>query len=99
MSICVPNTSPTASSTAPTVTNKTGGAIAFGSATTVTFTNGVSTAGGSMVLYKKENASIGVTDSTISEGSTLAVNVAAAATNHVTITSSSAGLISYSARS
>ena len=39
-------------------TNKTGSAIAFGSGTTITFANGVSTAGGSLVLYKAESANV-----------------------------------------
>src|SRR5204862_1468847 len=44
--------------TRPTVTDKTGAAVNFGAATTVAFTNGVSTAGGAMRLYKTENATI-----------------------------------------
>ena len=42
----------------PSVTDKTGAAVDFGTATTITFTNGVSSAGGSMVLYKAETANI-----------------------------------------
>ena len=61
--------------TQPTVTDKTGAAVNFGSAATVTFTAGVSSAGGSMVLYKAEGANIGVTDGSISQGSALAVTV------------------------
>src|SRR4051794_14914017 len=44
------NASPNANN--PTVTNASGTAIAFGSTTAVTFTNGISSAGGSMKLYK-----------------------------------------------
>jgi hypothetical protein len=49
--------------TAPTVTNKNGTAVAFGSNTTITFTNGVASAGGSMKLYKAEDATIAVSES------------------------------------
>ena len=42
----------------PSVTDKTGPPVNFGTATTITFTNGVSSAGGSMILYKNETASI-----------------------------------------
>ncbi len=43
--------------TAPTVTNNAAAAINFGSATAITFANGVSTVGGSMKLFKAESAS------------------------------------------
>ena len=52
--------------TAPTVTNNAAAAINFGSATAITFTNGVSSSGGSMKLYKAESPAIAVTDGTIS---------------------------------
>src|SRR5205823_3846430 len=42
----------------PSVTDKSGSAVAFGSSTTLTFTNGVATAGGSLVLVKAEGATI-----------------------------------------
>src|SRR5207248_1332179 len=42
----------------PSVTAKSGSAVAFGSSTTLTFTNGVATAGGSLVLVKAEGATI-----------------------------------------
>ena len=51
--------------TAPTVTNNAAAAVTFGSATQITFTNGVSTAGGSMKLYAAESATIAATDGTI----------------------------------
>src|SRR5207253_3929503 len=56
--------------TAPTVKDKTGSPIAFGTPTTITFTNGVATVSagnnGVMTLYKAETATIAVTDGTIS---------------------------------
>ncbi len=54
--------------TAPTVTNSTPRAINFGTATTNTFTSGVSNVAGgvgSMKLYKVETANVAVTDGTI----------------------------------
>ncbi len=55
--------------TDPTVTNATGTAVAFGSATSITFTNGVATVSagnnGAMVLYNAESATIAATDGTI----------------------------------
>src|SRR6266436_1452682 len=44
-----------------------------------------------MVLYKSESASIGVTDSSISEGSPLAVSVSAAAASKLIVTSVNSG--------
>src|SRR5205823_5933587 len=55
--------------TAPTVTNNAAAATNFGSATTNTFTSGVSNiAGGvgTMKLYKTESAVVAVTDGTLS---------------------------------
>ncbi len=69
--------------TNPTVTNKTGTAVNFGTAETITFSNGVVTVSGSangvMTLYKAETATIAVTDGTISAASTdrLTVTVSA----------------------
>lgn len=52
----------------PTVTSKTGTAVAFGTAETITFTSGVATVSGSnngvMKLYKAETASVTVSDGT-----------------------------------
>jgi len=48
--------------TVPTVTDKTGTAIPQGTPTTITFTSGVSTAGGTLVAYKAETATVHVTD-------------------------------------
>ena len=56
----------------PTVTGKNGTAVAFGTATTITFTNGVATVSGAsngvMRLYKAETANIVVSDGTIGNG-------------------------------
>ncbi|MDD4938793.1 MAG: filamentous hemagglutinin N-terminal domain-containing protein [Candidatus Omnitrophica bacterium] len=59
----------------PTATDKNGAAIDFGTATTVTFTNGVATAGGSMVLYKAETAAITVSYGASSTAAALSVTV------------------------
>ena len=79
----------TAPVTQPTATTNTGTAIAFGTATTITFTAGVSTAGGSTILYAAQNASLvasagdggpgGVTPITTSGGDILGVTVSPAA--------------------
>ena len=66
---------------APTIKDKTGAAIAFGSSTTITFTNGVASvssgSNGVLALYKAESAIISVSDGTItSTGSDrLSINV------------------------
>ncbi|MGD0167484.1 MAG: hypothetical protein ABSC51_09400 [Gaiellaceae bacterium] len=73
----------------PTVTNSSGTAVNFGSATAVTFTNGVATVSGSsngvMTLYKAETASIVVSDGTYSNGTGLSVTVGAVAINSFTV--------------
>ena len=55
----------------PTVTNSSGTAVAFGTATAITFTSGVATVSGSsngvMVLYKSGAATITVTDGSITQ--------------------------------
>jgi len=60
--------------TSPTVTNTTGGAVAFGSPTAITFTNGVATVSGGnngvMTLDDAETAVVGVTDGTLSSSGT-----------------------------
>ncbi|MBI2830659.1 MAG: hypothetical protein HYX79_00180 [Chloroflexi bacterium] len=74
----------------PTVTDKTGATVNVGTATTITFTAGVSTAGGSLVAYKAETPTVDVDDATInSTGNAawdldLTVNPAAAANLRVT---------------
>ena len=58
--------------TAPTVTNNAGAAVAFGTATPITFSAGVATVSGGnngvMALYHAEGATIGASDGTISSG-------------------------------
>jgi hypothetical protein len=69
--------------TVPTVTDSSGTAIRFGSATAINFNNGVATvsggANGAMTLYKAETATISVTDGVYSSGGTdrLTVTVSA----------------------
>jgi hypothetical protein len=72
----------------PTVTDKTGAAVTFGSAATLTFTNGVSTAGASMVLYKAESPNVVATDGAITTtgGNRLAVTVSPASTSTFAVT-------------
>ncbi len=76
--------------TPPTVTNNLAAAIGFGSTTAVTFTNGVSTTGGSMKLYKVEAAVVAVTDGTISAAGAdrLSVTVNPAAATRLVVTGS-----------
>lgn len=73
----------------PTVTSKTGTAVAFGTAETITFTNGVATTSGSsngvMTLYKAETANVTVSDGT--HTGSLSVTVGAAAAASITATS------------
>jgi hypothetical protein len=61
--------SPSPSLTKPTVVNSSGTAVAFGTATAITFTNGVatvsSTKNGVMKIYKSGPATISVSDGTI----------------------------------
>ena len=65
--------------TVPTVTDASGTPRAFGTPTTIAFTNGVATAvdgkNGLLTLYRAEAATIDATDGTISAASTLAVQV------------------------
>ncbi|WP_276364558.1 gliding motility-associated C-terminal domain-containing protein [Daejeonella sp. H1SJ63] len=83
--------------TSPTVSNKIGTAINFGSATTITFTNGVATVSGSnngvMKLYKAETAAVSVSDGSISSSGSynLSVTVSAAAANKLEISTQPAG--------
>ncbi len=66
--------------TQPTVTNATGVAVPFGTATPITFTKGIATvsgeANGRMRLYKVENAIISVTDGTVGSTGTDRLTVA-----------------------
>jgi uncharacterized membrane protein len=67
----------------PTVTDSSGAATNFGSATAISFSNGVASVTGSkngvMTLYKAESTAITVTDGTISNGAGLSVTVGPAA--------------------
>jgi len=73
----------TIGSNQPTVTAKTGTAVAFGTAETITFTNGIATVAGSsngaMTLYKAETTSVTVGDGTHTGSLSVAVSAAAAA--------------------
>jgi alpha-tubulin suppressor-like RCC1 family protein len=70
----------------PTVTNSGGIATNFGTATAITFTNGVATAGGVMTLYKAESVSLVVSDgSGHSNGAGLSLTVGPAGLNSFTI--------------
>ncbi len=66
----------------PTVTNSSGTATAFGTATAITFSAGVATVStgknGAMTLYKAESPSISVTDGTVTTATPLAVTVSPA---------------------
>ncbi len=66
----------------PTVTNSSGTATAFGTATAISFSTGVATVStgknGAMTLYKAESPSISVTDGTVTTATPLAVTVAPA---------------------
>ncbi|MDE2232470.1 MAG: hypothetical protein KGJ95_10500, partial [Candidatus Omnitrophica bacterium] len=74
----------------PTVTDKTGSAVNFGTSETLTFTNGVSTAGGLMTLYKVETASVSATDGTFTSNTvSVTVNPATAASLTLSATSGS----------
>ena len=50
--------------TYPTITDKDGNAVNLGTATTITFTNGVSSAGGILLAYKAETATLTGSDAT-----------------------------------
>jgi hypothetical protein len=73
----------------PTVNSKTGAAVAFGTAETITFANGVASASGSsngvMTLYTAETASVNVSDGT--HTGALSVTVSTAAAGNITATS------------
>ena len=73
----------TIGSNQPTVTSKTGTAVAFGTAETITFSSGVATVSGSsngvMTLYKAETASVTVSDGTHTGNVSVTVSAAAVA--------------------
>ncbi len=78
---------------APTVTSSAGVVTSFGTATAITFTNGVATVAagnnGVMKLYRAEAALVTVTDGTLSNGAGLTVTVAAAAAASFSLTAAS----------
>jgi hypothetical protein len=69
----------------PKVTNSSGSGIAFGSSTSLSFTNGVSSVSsgnnGVMTLYKAETASIVVSDGTHTNGTGVSVTVSPVSAN------------------
>jgi hypothetical protein len=73
----------------PTVTNSSGVAVSFGTATQINFTDGVASVSGSsngaMTLYKAESASITVTDGAISNGAGLTVSVSPASASRFSV--------------
>jgi hypothetical protein len=74
----------------PTVSNSTGTATAFGTATSISFTSGSASVSGAnngvMKLYSAETAKITVTDGTINNGAGLSVTVAPAAIASIVVT-------------
>jgi hypothetical protein len=74
----------------PTVSNSSGSAIAFGTATAVTFNAGIASVSsannGVMKLYKAESASVAVSDGTIASATPLAVTVAPIAATKFALT-------------
>jgi alpha-tubulin suppressor-like RCC1 family protein len=70
----------------PTVTNASGTATNFGTATAITFANGVSTLGGVMKLYRAQSVNIVVSDGSHTNGTGLAVTVSSAPPSSFTVT-------------
>jgi hypothetical protein len=66
--------------THPTVTDKTGAAVNLGTATTITFAGGVSSAGGSLKAYKAQTATLTGSDATSGLGTSGAGGTGAALT-------------------
>ena len=54
--------------TYPTITDRSGNPVNLGTATTITFTNGVSSAGGSLLAYKGQTATLKGSDATSGKG-------------------------------
>lgn len=81
------------SGTNPTVSNSSGTAVAFGSATAINFTAGVavvsSSKNGVMRLYRSGAATIDVSEGSISSSPDLAVNVSAGALSKITLAAAS----------
>ena len=76
----------------PTVTNSSGSAIAFGSATSVAFDAGVASAaegdGGVVTLYKSGSTSLKATDGSVPTSTALTVTVAAAEATKLVLSNS-----------
>jgi hypothetical protein len=87
----------TAGSNNPTVVDKDGNVVNFGTSTPIAFTNGVASvlagANGVMTLYKAETAGVVVSDGTHDNGSGLSVTVSPAALDHFAVTNTSGGSI------
>jgi hypothetical protein len=79
--------------TVPTVTNKSGTAVNFGTNETITFTSGVATvssgSNGVMKLYKIESPSIVVSDGSINNGNGLSVTVSVGAAASLSLSAAS----------
>jgi hypothetical protein len=73
----------------PTVTDGAGSAVAFGTATTISFSGGVATvsggANGAMKLYKAETAKVTVSDGTLNNATGASVTVSPAAAASFTV--------------
>ena len=83
MTFSGPGNSPAPSNTIPTVTNDSAAPVNFGSATNITFSNGVSSIGGAMVLYDAQSTTVNVTDGTAnSTGHGLLITVNPAGLDH-----------------
>lgn len=79
---------------APTVTNSSGAAVAFGSATAVAFSEGVAKAaendGGEMVLYKSGATTVKATEGSVTTPTGVVVTVAPGAATKLALSSSTA---------
>ena len=83
----------------PTLTSKTGSAVNQGTSELITFTSGVSSAGGSLIAYKAEGpVTLNLTDSgslssTSTGGSGVSLTVSGATANHLAFSTSPAGAV------
>jgi hypothetical protein len=75
---------------APTVTDSTGAAIAFGGATAVAFSEGVASAAGEAVLYKSGATTVKATEGTVTTPTGVVVTVTPGAASKLVLTSSTA---------
>ena len=78
-----------APSTSPTVTDNTAAAVPFGTATTLTFTGGVSTVGGSLKLVDAESATVTASATDGGAGGSTTINAAGADALSVTVSPAS----------